>query len=123
MSEVSTITVAPEDLSAFATKVFNRIKGDDGASLAGKIEKKANSAIKGQQAALDAKVVDLETAVEEAEETFANALYPTNVGNSNQNYVNGILTAQLSVDAAKEKLADANKTKEYWASVLTTYFA
>ena len=54
----------------FIKEVTARLKGDEAGVIAAKVERKALSAINGQLAALKAKLVDDETAVEDAEEAL-----------------------------------------------------
>ena len=78
----------------FIKEVTARLKGDEAGVIAAKVERKALSAINGQLAALKAKLVDDETAVEDAEEALNNAIFPTSVFTDNAMYVRNIQSRQ-----------------------------
>ena len=91
-------------VSNFIKEVTARLKGDEAGVVAAKVERKAQSAINGQLAALRAKLVDDETAVEDAEEAFNTAVFPTNVFTDNRDYVTQIQSANTRLEEAKDQL-------------------
>lgn len=102
----------------FVKEVMNRLKGDDTEALANKIGRKAISALQGQVAALEAKLVDDENTVEDAQDALNNAKYPTVLFSDNKSYCQNILNAQSRLD---EKTAELEATKSsiaYFTGIL-----
>lgn len=110
-------------LSNFAKEVMSRLKGDENGVIAAKNERKATSAINGQLAALKAKQVDDENAVEEAKETLSNAKYPTTLITDNKNYLQNIKYAQEAFDNATETLKQTNDSIAYFEALLKEFEA
>ena len=109
-------------VSNFIKEVTARLKGDEAGVIAAKVERKAISAINGQLASLKAKLVDDETAVEDAEEALNNAIYPTNVFIDNSHYVKTILARQEMLDSAVTSLESTKETIAYLENLLSTKF-
>ena len=109
-------------VSNFIKEVTARLKGDETGVIAAKVERKAISAINGQLASLKAKLVDDETAVEDAEEALNNAIYPTNVFTDNSHYVKTILARQEMLDSAVTSLESTKETIVYLENLLSTKF-
>lgn len=105
-------------VSNFIKEVTARLKGDEAGVVAAKVERKALSAINGQLAALRAKLVDDETALEDAEEAFNVALFPTSVFTDNQAYVANIKYKQEALDVAVENLENTKESIAYFESLL-----
>lgn len=102
------------EVKSFVNEVMARLKGDDDKVVAERNYRKANSAIKGQISGLDAKKVDAEVALEEAQDKLAAAKYPTKLINDNSNYVRNIVERQEAVDSAKEALENINESLSYF---------
>ena len=109
-------------VSNFIKEVTARLKGDEAGVIAAKVERKAISAINGQLASLKAKLVDDETAVEDAEEALNNAIFPTNVFIDNSHYVKTILARQEMLDSAVTSLESTKETIAYLENLLSTKF-
>ncbi len=105
----------------FLKLVLAKLKGDGAEATAAKVSRKALSAFEGQIASLNSKKVDLENAVEEANEALDAATFPTTVFSNNQSYIDGILRAQKSVDEAQEALDSTNKALEYFSGKLASF--
>ncbi len=105
----------------FIQEVLAKLKGDGAEALAAKVGRKALSAFEGQIASLNSKKVDLENALEEAQEALDGATYPTTVFSSNQSYIDSILRAQKQVDEAQENLDSTNKALDYFNSKLAGF--
>jgi len=105
----------------FVKQVLAKLKGDDNEALANKIARKSISAIDGQVAALKSKIVDDENQVEEAEERLATAVYPTSVFSDNKSYVQRIVSAQESVDAAQANLDATKASITFFEALLTSF--
>jgi hypothetical protein len=105
-------------VSNFIKEVTARLKGDEAGVVAAKVERKALSAFNGQLAALRAKLVDDETALEDAEEAFSAALFPTSVFTDNQGYIANIKNKQEALDAAMETLENTKESIAYFESLL-----
>ena len=106
----------------FIKEVTARLKGDEAGVVAAKVERKALSAINGQLAALKAKLVDDETAVEDAEEALNNAIFPTSVFTDNAMYVRNIQSRQEYLDTAKTTLDSTQETIAYFENLLQSKF-
>jgi len=106
----------------FIKEVTARLKGDEAGVIAAKVERKALSAINGQLAALKAKLVDDETAVEDAEEALNNAIFPTSVFTDNAMYVRNIQSRQEYLDTAKATLDSTKETIAYFENLVETKF-
>jgi hypothetical protein len=109
-------------VSNFIKEVTARLKGDEAGVVAAKVERKALSAINGQLAALKAKLVDDETAVEDAQEAFNVAVFPTAVFTDNRSYVSGIQRAQEVLDAKEAELESTRESIAYFESLLINNF-
>jgi hypothetical protein len=109
-------------VSNFIKEVTARLKGDEAGVVAAKVERKALSAINGQLAALKAKLVDDETAVEDAQEAFNVAVFPTAVFTDNRFYVSSIQRAQEVLDDKEAELESTKESIAYFESLLTNNF-
>ncbi len=109
-------------VSNFIKEVTARLKGDEAGVVAAKVERKAQSAINGQLAALRAKLVDDETAVEDAEEAFNTAVFPTSVFTDNRHYVTQIQSANTRLEAAKEELEATKEAIAFFEKLVAENF-
>lgn len=105
----------------FAKETLARLKGDDAGVIAAKNERKANSAINGQLASLRAKLVDDETAVEDAQEALKDAQFPKSLITDNANYVRGIKNAYERLQQATDTLESTKTSIAYFESVLQEF--
>lgn len=105
----------------FIKQVVARLKGDDAEVQAAKISRKVLSAVDGQLAALRAKEVDMENALEDAKEALDNAKYPTVVFTNNQNYIQNIQSAQTNYDRAEEELTSVKESITYFENLLNSF--
>lgn len=109
-------------VSNFIKEVTARLKGDEAGVVAAKVERKALSAINGQLAALKAKLVDDETAVEDAQEALNNAIFPTAVFTNNQDYIVNIKRMQDILDSCVDQLYSTKASIDYFEELLTSNF-
>jgi hypothetical protein len=105
-------------ISSYLREITARIKGDEAGKVAAQNERKANSAIKGQLAALNAKIVDDENNVEDKQESYNNALYPTTKITDNQAYVRNLVYAKEALDGAKSSLESTKKSIAFFDALL-----
>lgn len=105
-------------ISNFMKEITARLKSDDGAVIAAQNERKANSAIKGQLAALNAKLVDDESHVEDKTEAYKVALYPTTRITDNQAYVRNIVNAKENLDGANSTLESTKESIAFFEELL-----
>jgi len=110
-------------LTNFVKEVTARLKGDENGVIAAKNERKATSAINGQLAALRAKQVDDENAVEEAKDKLADAKYPTTLITDNKSYLQTIKYAQEAFDNATDTLKQTNDSIAYFEALLKEFEA
>lgn len=104
-------------MSKFTTTVASKIKGASPDVAAAQQEKKAKAALTSQIAQLESKKVDDEMKVSDAQDALEAARYPVNISNSST-YLNSILSAQSSLDAAKDVLTRTSDTIAYWKAEL-----
>lgn len=107
----------------FIKEVTARITGDEAGVIAAKNARKAESAIKGQIAALEAKLVDDESRVDDAAETLKTAKFPVNLIRDNQAYVGNIKDAQADLDVATETVEDTKFSIDYFKGLLEEFNA
>lgn len=93
MSEVQT---------GFIAAIAAKIKGDGAEAKASRIGRKAVSAVRGQVAGLEAKLVDAQMSVETAKENLENAVYTTTEISNGQNYCQNIANCQASLENAQD---------------------
>jgi hypothetical protein len=91
-------------VKSYLREVGARLKGDEKQVIAEKNYRKATSAINGQIAALKAKEVNDEDAVENATDVLNSIKYPTTLIHTPQAYVRDVVSAQETLDAAKASL-------------------
>ena len=101
----------------FVKEVVARIKGDDAEVLGAKIARKAISAIEGQIAALQAKLVDAEDAVETATEQLKDAMYPSVMITDNKAYCDAIVRAQDNLQAKQTLLESVQHSIEVFRGI------
>lgn len=109
-------------VSSFCKEVVARLSGDNDEAVAQKIARKAMSALEGQVAALNSSLIDDEQKVEDAEETLANAIYPTSVFSDGKRYCQTIADAQAALDTAKEELENTKNSIEFFKKLLKSNF-
>tara|TARA_R110000772_G_scaffold206273_4_gene316898 strand:+ start:472 stop:816 length:345 start_codon:yes stop_codon:yes gene_type:complete len=104
-------------MSLLVQQIAARITGDDNAAKAAKIARKCVSSVKSQISAQEANEVDLEDALEAAQEKLDNAQYPTSTFTSGQDYVTGIKLAQARFDEAEEALEVTRDSITYFKAL------
>jgi hypothetical protein len=105
-------------VSNFFKQTIAVITGDNAALIAAKNERKSNSALNGQIAALIAKQVDDESAVEDAKDALRLAKVPKELIFDNKFYVDRIKRAQEIVDRAEETLEDTTGSIAYFEAIV-----
>jgi hypothetical protein len=102
----------------FVKEVLARLTGDNNEAVAAKIARKSISALQGQVSALTSKQVDDENALEDAQETLNNTIFPIALFTDNKAYAQSILNAQARVDAAQDNLDATNASLKYFNVLL-----
>lgn len=110
-------------MKSFIKEVVARVAGDQAEVVAQKNYRKATSAVKSQIAALQAKEVDDEAAVEQANENLENAKFPVTPITDNKTYVSSIKRYQDNVDAAAQALEDTRSSIAYFQALLEDFDA
>jgi len=105
----------------FVKQTLAMITGDEKTVISTKNERKSNSAINGQLAALKSKLVDDESALEDAEELLKNAKFPSSLITDNPCYIESIKRANSRVQSAKNTIADTKYSIEFFESILAEY--
>lgn len=108
-------------VSNFIKEVTARLKGDEAGVVAAKNERKAVAAVKGQLAALDNQLVNQESAVEDANEAFEAAKYPTNLIGDVESYVRNIANKKEHLAAKEEALEETKKSIEFFKGLLVEF--
>lgn len=99
-----------QKITNFVREVTARLKQDQDAVVVLKNQRKADSAINSQLAALESRVVDLEETVENKTEALNDAKYPTTLITDNKRYVDNIVRAKEVLDDAQTELASARES-------------
>lgn len=99
-----------QKITNFVKEVTARLKQDQNAVVVLKNQRKADSAINSQLAALESRVVDLEETVENRTEALNDAKYPTTLITDNKRYVESIIMAKEDLDDAQTALDDAKES-------------
>ncbi len=107
-----------EKAGLFVKEVLARLTGDDVSAVAAKIARKSISALEGQVAALNGKVVDDENKVEDAQDALNMAIYPTAVPTDSGQYCRNIIRAQENLDKAKEDLEATKASIAFFKGIL-----
>jgi len=108
-------------VKSFAEEVLARLTGDDNAAVAAKNERKARSAFKQQISSKENAIVDAEVRVEEAQEALNNALYPTTLIDSTEEYISGIAEAKDALTEAENELQTLKDQLAYFETTLATF--
>lgn len=101
-------------VSRFFKEVLAQLTGDESQAVALKNARKGESAFNGQLAALEAKAVDDESAVEDATEAYTKAKFPKNLITDNKSYISNVKYAYENLERTKEVLADTKKSIEFF---------
>jgi hypothetical protein len=94
----------------FVKQLTARLKQDQDTVVVLKNQRKADSAINSQLAALESRVVDLEETVENRTEALNDAKYPTTLITDNKRYVDNIVRAKEALDNAQSELDSAKES-------------
>lgn len=95
---------------SFVKEVVARISGNDAEAIAQYNYRKATSALKSQIASAEAKIVDLESNLEEAETRYKDAIYCATKITDNSEYIRSIKYAKENVNKAKEELENVRES-------------
>jgi len=107
-----------QKVTNFAKQVLAQLKGDENTEIAMRNARKADSAYSSQLAALKAKLVDDEVAVEEAEEAYTKAKYPKTVISDNKAFVTNVKRFYEHLQAAQETLAETKESITFFEGLL-----
>jgi hypothetical protein len=110
-----------KSIKSFAEEVIARLKGDEGAAIAAKNERKARSAFNQQISATESAIVDAEVAVEEAGEALADALYPTELIGTTEDYMSSVANAKDKLSAAENKLETLKEQLKFFKDTVATF--
>lgn len=107
--------------TSFVKEVLARLVGDDNEALAQKIARKSMSALQGQIATLNARLVDNEADLEDAVELFNDAQYPTEYIRENSMYCSNIAVAQKRVWDAENVVQDTKDSIVTFKGILKDF--
>jgi hypothetical protein len=105
----------------FAKEVIARLKGDNQEALGNKIARKAVSAFEVQIAGIKGKIVEAEVAVENAEESLKNAMYPTVLFSDGTEYCSSIARAKETLNVKTEELSNLNENLKFYTEMLDKF--
>ena len=108
-------------VSSYFKQALAILVGDHASEIAAKNERKANSAISSQIATLEAKEVDDEALVDDAEEALKLAKYPKEVITNNLSYVTNIKYKQEALDDAKTTLESTRDSIKYFQAIKSDF--
>lgn len=103
----------------FIAAIAAKIKGDGSDAKASRIGRKAVSAVRGQIAGLEAKLVDAQMAVETAKENLENAIYTTSEITDGQRYCQSIANAQQNLQMAENSLKEVEDSISFFKGIGT----
>lgn len=101
-------------IKSYIKQVLAQLKGDQDAVTAEQNYRTAKATVKGQLAALEAKLVKEEIAVDKAKENLIKAKYPTTPIQDGELYLANIQSAQHRLDSAESNLADTKHSIQYF---------
>lgn len=104
-------------VKSYVKQVLAQLTGDQNAVVAERNYRTAKASVKGQVAALEARLVKEETAVEKANEDLFKAKYPTTEISDGEYYLENIVSAQETADYAQAKLDSTNKSIEFFKNL------
>lgn len=108
-------------MKSFAQEVLARLTGDQSEVVAAKNERKARSAFNQQISSKEAAIVDAEVSVEEAQEAYNNALYPTSLIDSTSDYIIKVTTAKDALTESEEELKVLQEQLKFFKDTLATF--
>jgi len=108
-------------MKSYVKQVLAQLTGDQNTVVAEKNYRKASSAVKGQIASLEAKLVDDEQSLENAQEALNKAKYPTFEVSDQKGYVQNVVRATEAVEANQATLDSTKKSIEFFKSLLTEF--
>jgi len=109
-------------IKSFVEETKARINGDEAAVISEKNRRKAESAIKSQIAALEAKLVDDETDLENSLEAYENCIYPTTRITDNKAYAANIIKAKADQEKAEKILQLTKDSISFYNNLLRERF-
>lgn len=109
-------------LSNYAKTVVAFINGDGAEVIALANERKSQSALKGQIAALESKEVNDEDALKDAEDNFTKTFAPPAKIGDQSSYISAVKSARERVVAATKTLTDTRESLKFYRDLLTTEF-
>ncbi len=119
---MTNVTEAAKNLSSYAKQVVARLKGDGAEELAAKNERKARAAFNSQISSLENKIVDEETALEDATAAYESAFYPTSQISDIKRYAQTIVDAKERVDYAETALKATQDSIAFYKAELKARF-
>ena len=108
-------------LTSYAKEIKALLTGNEADMIAAQNERKALSAVNGNIAAIEAKLVDQEESVRDAEESLKLSKYPKVKITDNAAYIQGIRNAQKCLTNAQDTLEDTKKSLQYWKDLKEDY--
>lgn len=106
----------------FVKEMISRLTGDSDQAFAAKQARLAYSALQGQINALNGKLVNDELALEEAQENYEKAIYPTVKISEAGSYSRGILQAKNAVTTAEDNLKNTQDSLKVFQDIIDTKF-
>lgn len=110
-------------VSLFFKQVLAQFKGDADVAIAAYNERKAKVAFKSQIAALEAKVIDDENAVDDAQDGLNTAMFPTVKIDNGAHYIKNLAYYNDRLENAKANLQATNKSLEFFRGLLAKEWA
>lgn len=110
-------------VKSFIKEVVARVAGDNAEVTAQKNYRKASSAIQSQIAALKAKEVDDEAALDTENENLENAKFPVTLITDNRSYTSNIKMCYDRVQQATKNLNDTRESIYFFENLLKQYDA
>lgn len=112
-----------KNVTNFAKIVLAKITGDKSIETAERNFRKADSALSGQIAALNSRVIDLENALEDSKESYENAKYPTELIGETSSYLRQVKSAKETVDNNQSLLDEVNASLKFYKELQAEFNA
>lgn len=115
------------NVKSYVKQVLAKLTGDQDKVVAEKNYRKATSAMRGQIAAMESKIVDAEEDTHTKKEALDNVKYPvkaiSELYGSQERYVEAIVEAQDELTQSESNLQELKDSKTYYENLLKEFEA
>lgn len=108
-------------VKSFIKEVLAQLTGDQDTVIAERNYRTGKATVRGQISSLETDVINQEVAVEQAEEEFLKAKYPTERIENGEAYLNSIYDAKDNLENVRAELEATKASIEYWTKLLVEF--